>query len=245
MTTFAEARVFADLHMDVFRAAVDFVVHEKIVSSSNSRTKHIDDEGRAVLATSDDVLRGAALQIVSAIEECVDVSSTYRSLVRRRAHAEMAFRRVRFTSLSLIWGSLYGILHMEMSDQIFPQSVNDKIFESLLSAKMLAIGKSSLEELPDCQYHLSSDELNALRYAAGFIPFKLLKRYNQGAAEGKRQVIACLEECEKETRKMKSMIRRRNGLCKLIEVPSSELTKLLFLSSSLSRALWGDIWQPI
>ena len=231
--------------MDVFRAAVDFVVHEKIVSSSNSRTKHIDDEGRAVLATSDDVLRGAALQIVSAIEECVDVSSTYRSLVRRRAHAEMAFRRVRFTSLSLIWGSLYGILHMEMSDQIFPQSVNDKIFESLLSAKMLAIGKSSLEELPDCQYHLSSDELNALRYAAGFIPFKLLKRYNQGAAEGKRQVIACLEECEKETRKMKSMIRRRNGLCKLIEVPSSELTKLLFLSSSLSRALWGDIWQPI
>ena len=126
--------------MDVFREAVESAVHEKITTVANDRTRRIAEEGRVVLAAPDGVLRQAAVGIVSAIEGCIEKTSSVRSLLRRRKHAMKAFRSIRCASLMTAWERLHGVLNMVMSDPILAQSVKDKIFNCLIVG--LGIGLS-------------------------------------------------------------------------------------------------------
>ena len=162
--------------MDVLREAVDSAVHENITTMANDRTRRIAKEGRVVLAAPDDIIREMAVRIVSSIDGCIDKTSSVRSLLRRREHAMQAFRSIRCASLMTAWERLYEVLNMVMSDPILAQSVNDKIFNCLIVR--LGIGQSS-GEAACSDAGLSLDEMNALRHAAGYIPFRLLKRYRE------------------------------------------------------------------
>ena len=85
-------------------------MHEKITTVANDRTRRIAEKVRVVLAASDDILRETAVRIVSAINECIDKTSSVRSHLRRREHAMQAFRSIRCASLMTACERLYKVI---------------------------------------------------------------------------------------------------------------------------------------
>ena len=94
----------------------------------------------------------------------------------------------------MLWDDLFkGIRVSEdlSADPLLSQFVNEKILETLVKTKFHV--SHHTDATPTT---LSDDECNALRYGAGYIPFKLLKRYYNKAYnhQYKDQYIACLSK---------------------------------------------------
>lgn len=122
------------------------------------------------------------------------------------------------------------------SDRLLQQSVNQKLFERMISKKL---GESSQASATPVTKQaeassVSADELNALRYACGYVPYKLLKKFEK-RGEGKyAKYVECLGEMAVDgdtdsdlisyTRMWKSKI-NRGGL-----FPLNDSTFLFFLS---------------
>ena len=184
MTLAAEARVIMDSSVSLFRRAVDAVVNEKTLSDSNSRSCVIEREGRELLASSDPSLRPHVERIVASISECIDARPSERSIAARRESAQFEFARARFDVCSV--ECFYELLDITLADPILIQSVNQKIFDNFLVEKLSPL--RVLEEAASRQVDMTETECNIVRYAAGSIPFKLLKKRNEPA------VIACLND---------------------------------------------------
>lgn len=70
-----------------------------------------------------------------------------------------------------------------MAENIFHQTVNVSLYEQLLRETCPAERSPTVS----IEAQLSKDELNALRYASGYVPAKLLKKYGgKGERERKR-----------------------------------------------------------
>ena len=173
--------------MEVFRRAVDAVVHAKLLSGTNERTEQKEIDGRAILSSSDELLSPTAERIVSTIRECL----ARISKAHGRDEAFQAFHRAKFTAVADLWRELYGIIEIEYSDQLLSQSVNQKIFDDAVinySTSQTPVGASP--RTPE----LTKAEMNILRLAAGSVPFSLLKRCRRlPDGERKRAVLACVE----------------------------------------------------
>ena len=190
---FAEARVVMASETSLFRRACHCVLFEEVLSTSNSRLDVIRAEGRAILAASDDALCDSAADLVAVIRGCVDTQSTFRSVVSRREHAALTFARARMRTISF-WDSLYKKIGLSLSDPIYIQSVNHKIFDEVLVEEMaqFQIGSPAAEAFSTS---MTFDECSIVRYAAGSIPMKLLKKYRK-KGDSCRQIVSCLESME-------------------------------------------------
>ena len=95
-----------------------------------------------------------------------------------------AFHRQSVEALPSKWNGLYTSLSLtDKVDNLFHQTVNLVVYEQLLKEHF------AVERAPQStvEVQLSKDELNALRYASGYVPMKLLKKYEKkGEMERKR-----------------------------------------------------------
>ena len=108
--------------MEVFRRALDAVVHAKLLSGTNERTGQKEIDGRAIILSSDELLSSTAERIVSTIVGCL----ARMSKAHGRDESFQAFHRARFTAVAELWRELCGNIGIEYSDQLLSQSVNQK-----------------------------------------------------------------------------------------------------------------------
>ena len=76
-----------------------------------------------------------------------------------------------------------------IEDNLFQQSVNQKLFEHLLQEYFAPSGSPTVMEATTREVVLGKDELNAVRYAAGFVPHILLKKYEKQTDKKSSQFV--------------------------------------------------------
>ena len=67
------------------------------------------------------------------------------------------------------------------------QHINQKLYSDLIKSRFSKKPSESTVDIPE----LTTDEENVIRYIAGYVPFKLLKRYEQSVCEESEEFIEC------------------------------------------------------
>ena len=115
-------------------------------------------------------------KLVSTLRSLFDTVEGYKSLSSKQERLWREFHTARSHSLPITWKELCKSIGIQY-DQLAAQTVNMKIFKSFMKTYFASIPIS--EELPKVTSTFSDDELNALRYVSGYVPYKLLRKYEQ------------------------------------------------------------------
>lgn len=125
----------------------------------------------------------------TALVEKLQVStSSFTSRARKKLWTK--FHQVRCGEVAALWKDLFVKLCVKKesaSDPLFEQYVNEKVLEWTIKEK---IDTSPALSEPD---ELTMDELNTLRYVAGYVPFKLKKRFKKSSHPFKVEFLSCLD----------------------------------------------------
>ena len=120
---------------------------------------------------------------VTAVGRCRLASS-------KRSRLWSGFHCLSINDLPKIWKSFLEETRSEsgqtdkraygfIENNLFQQSVNQKRFEHLLQDYFAPSGSPTAMEVTTREVVLRKDELNAVRYATGFVPHILLKKYEK------------------------------------------------------------------
>ena len=90
------------------------------------------------------------------------------------------------------WKQLLLNLDIKIDDPILMQSVYQQLFEDLMRAHSSIISTTGEKTHEDVVF--TRDELNALRYACGYVAHSLLKRFEKKVGEKFSQFVTCLGE---------------------------------------------------
>ena len=130
-------------------------------------------------------------EMVSAIRDLFDPTVKYRSVATKREKLWIAFQsKLRVNKLPKIWLEFLKAIEVESRDQLFQQSVNQKLFELMLR-EHFAPPESTISN-PSDTVDMTTDELNALQYAAGYVPHALLRRFEKRTGNKYEAFIECL-----------------------------------------------------
>lgn len=143
--------------------------------------------GEAELA----VLDSFSEQLVSYFRERTHEATKSLTLnSSKRARLWSDFHRIRSGPLRCLWSELLRKLKITDSenDSLLEQSVYSEIFSMIMCEYFSSQSAGEPSPLPE----LSSDELNAMRYACGYVPRSLLKKYESKSGEVYSQYVQCL-----------------------------------------------------
>ena len=129
-----------------------------------------------------------ASKMIQAMERCFSsCSSTCRSKSVKREKIWTAFHRMRMTELAQTWLDLFEHGFPKLPSLAY-QTINRMLFSDYLKCHLDLASTTNTVNLD-----LSVDEENILRYAAGFVPFKLLKKYEDKCSNSSDlSIIECL-----------------------------------------------------
>lgn len=117
----------------------------------------------------------------------------FRSSATKREYLWRAFHKLSVEELSSKWNELYSALSIvDLAESLFHQTVNLVVFEQLLKEHF------AFERPPNgtVEMQLSKDKLNALRYASGYVPMKLLKRYEKKEERERKKMGKKIDQFE-------------------------------------------------
>jgi hypothetical protein len=100
-----------------------------------------------------------------------------KSKTRKRMWSK--FHAVRCGELSSLWAELFsnlGVSEKYTTDPILQQYENDRVFEGVIRSKTSPSLNLAMEN-----NELTSDEMNTLRFVAGYVPFKLKKKITESS----------------------------------------------------------------
>ena len=120
-----------------------------------------------------------------------ELSHRIRSPSAKKAKLWSAFHELRQTQLPKLWHDLCCGLGLDESREqsFFMQSVNQELFQQMLANYFTE--RCSLKSASQ-QVQLPPDELNAMQYACGYVPYKLLKKYESTEGDRSRRFLECL-----------------------------------------------------
>lgn len=130
-----------------------------------------------------------------AIDKCVCIcdsscrSSRAKCILREKLWS--SFHRLRLKELAGIWKVFIQKIKIKRLDSLIEQHVNVNLFESILKSRTPVTqsgARCSASQLPT----LSSDEENIIRYAAGYVSMKLLKKYEEQSSSVAVEYVECL-----------------------------------------------------
>ena len=127
-----------------------------------------------------------SLTIVDALKKSLKELPNSADAKREKVWRE--FHQMSVSQLPKLWKTFFTSMNLD-NNQLFQQSVNMKVFQMLLkeSFTSLSAGASGSSVV-----QLTGDEFNVMRYACGFVPHKLLKKYEAGRIKRSPQCIECL-----------------------------------------------------
>ncbi len=120
-------------------------------------------------------------ELFASLESCLEV----HTMASRREKMWKVFHEQSITKLPQMWKSFLQTVDIEL-DPMVSQTANHKMYEEMIKAKFGVVSrKSSLATL-------SKDEECVVRYAAGYIPFVLLKKYHNSHSMVSASIVECL-----------------------------------------------------
>lgn len=131
-----------------------------------------------------------AKSIVRQLQSCIPASDRFKSVQSRRERMWGNYHRVRCSlAYTSAWKSFLGHNLETEGHPIFWQRVGDSILKALIEKSFPVIRQeAAVKSAPT----ISHQEMNALRYAAGYVPRALRKKLIKSANPLKRQLLLCL-----------------------------------------------------
>lgn len=135
-----------------------------------------------------------AISLLRTLQQCV--RATHASDARCREKSYVAFYQAQLGSIPDLWIKVHRDLSLPPPDPLWPQTTSRLMFEDMLVETLK--GKHLQGRVPALkehqQLHMAADQENVLRYAAGFVPYKLLRKYKQKDTEEAGAIVDCLVE---------------------------------------------------
>ena len=189
----------------IVRCAISTVLEKKAMMLDSTRVKDYKKVGQDIL---EKIVLGeaevTAFDTFSTTLLCVfkspfDHTRTYRSPGTKRQKLWSEFHQLRVKRLPKIWEQLFKALDLQVDDPFLQQSANQEVFEILLMEHFTQQSSSHGEQDAAESPPLSKDELNAMRYAGGYVPHSLLKRFEKRKGKKYDQFIECLGDMAVES----------------------------------------------
>ena len=133
-----------------------------------------------------------ASNLMKALEKCffgcISKDDPCRSKSVKREKIWSAFHQLRIGDAEKMWCSLFDMEGIPKLSPLVYQHINEKLYADLIKSHFSAtLDSHSSVDVPA----LTADEENMIRYAAGFVPFKLLKWYEKSSTVD----AVCFTEC--------------------------------------------------
>ena len=123
-----------------------------------------------------------------------EIRACFKEQIRSSKDKEKAvsvFHQIRISHLTSLWDNLHQSLHLPSPDPSWCQTVNKKLFDDI--SQEISLG-TTLKEKGTSRRPLTADAENVIRYVAGYIPFKLLKKYRKIDTKEANDIVECLSE---------------------------------------------------
>ena len=120
----------------------------------------------------EEIVRQFSIDLYEAVQRCIILSCATVQQCRERS--SKAFYQLQLKVVIDLWHKVHRELSLQPPNPLWPQTISRLIFEDSLAKRLSETrnkGAVSTEESAVIQ----ADQENALRYPAGFVPFKLLK----------------------------------------------------------------------
>ena len=98
--------------------------------------------------------------------------------------------KLRLSKLKALRANFYSQMGMEIRDPLLLQSVSQEIFDTLLVKSETS--KATLRLPAPLEKQLDRDEEHAFHYACRYVPFKLLRKYQEQSNEKAVKFATCL-----------------------------------------------------
>jgi len=164
------------------RCAISAVLEDEELKVNSPRIERLKRLGSTVLER---VIAGDAemtafdefsTNLLSLLRGLFQPANVCRSVSTKREKLWTSFHQICIRQLPEVWEQLFSSLAIEYDDDLLQQSTNQKLFEMLLSSEFSSHSQPQAEKGHGTitEVELSRDELNALRYACGYVPFRLI-----------------------------------------------------------------------
>ena len=179
----------------MFLVVMREILAEEIASTPLTRYTRAKEDAKRILETpSKEILEDFGKSMIEAVAVCIPhEKERAASFSTFKEKAYLSFLSLRITKLPKMWKSFYDSLEMPSDDPLLAQICNRKLFERLLVESAVNTKGTVAESQIEHAEVLSGDEENALRYASGYVPFKLLKKYRKSLNVRNRQFVECLQ----------------------------------------------------
>ena len=187
---------------ELVRRALSAVATDECLTVDSRRAKRFQKMGKEFIdmctsrehswhfkTFSDELVQKERELFVTAVGRCRLASS-------KRARLWTSFHNLATNDLPKIWTGFFNSIRQPtqadcdtQSNTLFQQSVNQKVFECLMQDYFAVTEPDPTSEVV---LGHGKDEHNAVRYAAGFVPHILLKRYEQKTDKKSSQYVQCL-----------------------------------------------------
>ena len=180
------------------RAALCSFVTEESVVEVSERNKKAQERVQYILSKVNDEdflvkFDEFAQSILQTIEKSVRTSISSATSIRAkcvlREKLWSNFHQLRVVELESIWKDFFKKAEEERFDPIVEQHVNQSLFKDLVKSHAPAPPSIGVSVSPPT---LSPDEENVIRYAAGYVPMKLMKRYEKQSSKVAVEYVECL-----------------------------------------------------
>ena len=130
--------------------------------------------------------------ITTLLNACFDTIKRCTLSSTKRDRLWKAYIKVATEQIPSLWKQFCSHVNFTDQDPLLIQSVIKYVFENMLEEYFC-----STPELPasrPTEEQFTSEELNALRYACGYVAHKLLKKYEKRGGDKANQFEMCLSE---------------------------------------------------
>ena len=173
------------------RDALEGILLENLTSCPSSRLSEVRRTADLLVRAPFEETPGSlAESILSIISNCFPSALCLGSQRSWCGAAQSAFHSARTKHLPPVWARFFKTIDTigTVSDPLLQQTVNQKIFDYICLHRLsaLRVKSSAVAPLPKKKIgspQFTPEEENALRFAVGYLPFKLLKRHKTGSSE--------------------------------------------------------------
>ena len=127
--------------------------------------------------------------LTTKLTELFDSAIKCRTPDTKKTKCLSSFHQLRKECIPKLWNDLFLQLNLAgPQDHFFAQSVTQELFRQMMVDHFTSESQSQ----PHKETKFTSDELNVMRYACGFVPHKLLLRYEKRPGDKYKNFVACL-----------------------------------------------------
>ena len=179
----------------IVRASIASILEDRDFNLSTPRMVTAKETAKLIDASiaddhSKDTFVRFALKLNQKLESLATPNSS-KKLSTQRRQLWSRFHASRTSELRDLWKRLFSSLGLDTKltqDPLLIEYVNEKLFAKHIKTKF------DVEEQQSQPAELTEDDLNALRYAAGFVPWKLKQKFKKPTCQHPNQqdFLVCL-----------------------------------------------------